>query len=164
LLVPILGFIVLDGNRRTAEIILEGVSGKRVLVGGAELALATILLWKTVPRWAKWVPGFMVLGALRACGPLLTGEFQNRPRSRMESGLFIVYAFATLAFTFGYHFEKTALLIFMISTFQYMTSAMAYPRSGPSPIAIASVTIGVATLGLVRLGVGRHRERTTPTT
>jgi hypothetical protein len=112
----------------------------------------------------------MVLGALRACGPLLTGEFQNRPLSRMESGLFIVYAAATLAFTFGYHsrqpkgFEKTALLIFMISTFPYMTSAMAYPRSGTSPIAIVSVTIGVAALGFARQGVGRHRERTTPTT
>ena len=170
MLVPILGFVVLDGNRRLAETILEGVSGKRVLVGGAELALATMLLWRTVSRWAKWVPGIMGLGALRACGSLLTDEFHNRPLSRIESGLFIVYAVATLAFTLGYHsrkpkgFEKSALLTFMISTFPYIMSAMAYPRSGPSPIAIASVTIGVAILGLARLGVGRHRKRASSTT
>jgi hypothetical protein len=34
LLVPILGLMVLDGNGRLREIIIKGVSGKRVLVGG----------------------------------------------------------------------------------------------------------------------------------
>ena len=70
LLVPILGLMVLDGNRRLAEIILEGVSGKRLLVGGAELVFATVLLWKTVSRWARWVPGLTFFGTLRASGPL----------------------------------------------------------------------------------------------
>jgi hypothetical protein len=170
LLVPILGFMVLDGNRRIAEIIVEGVSGKRVLVGGVELALATIFLWKTVSRWARWVPGLMFLGTLRACGPLLTGELQNKPLSRIESGLFIVYAVATLAFTFGYHsrqpkgFEKAALLIFMISTFPIIMYGGIYPRRSPPPLAIVSVTIGVAALGLASLGFRKHRERVTSTT
>lgn len=170
LLVPILGLIVLDGNRRLSEIVIEGVSGKRVLVGSAELALATILLWKTVSRWAKWVPGIMGLGALRACASLLTGGFQNRPLSRIESGLFILYAVATLAFTLGYHsrqpngVEKAALLIFMISTFPIFMYAGIDPRRSPPPLAIMSVTIGVAALGLARLGVGRHRKRATSAT
>jgi hypothetical protein len=170
LLVPILGLIVADGNRRLGEIIIEGVSGKRVLVGSAEIALATLLLWKTVSRWARWVPAFMVLGALRAGGSLLTGEFQNRSLSRMESGLFIVYAVATLGFTFRYHsrqpkgFEKAALLIFMISTFPIIMFAGIYPRKSTPPLAIASVTIGVAALGLARLGVRRHRTSATSTT
>jgi len=88
----------------------------------------------------------------------------------MESGLFIVYAVATLGFTFGYHsrkpkgFEKAALLIFMISTFPIIMFAGIYPRKNTPPLAIASVTIGVAALGLARLGVRRHRASATSTT
>ena len=169
LLVPILGLTVVDRSRRLGEIILEGVSGKHVLVGGAELALATILLWKTVSRRAKWVPGIMGLGALRACGSLLTGEFQNRPLSRMEFGLFIAYAVATLAFTFRYSshkpkgFEKIALLVFMISTFPYIMYAGTHP-TGNSLVAIASITLGVAALGLAWVRVARRGARAVSTT
>ena len=97
LLVPILGLIVLDGNRRLSAILLEGVEVRRVLVGTVELVLETTLLWKTVSTWARWVPAFMVLGALRAGGSLLTGEFRHKPSPRIETGLFIVYALVTFA-------------------------------------------------------------------
>ena len=173
LLVPILGIIVLDGNRRFAEVILGGASGKQALIGSAELMLGTVLLWMTACRWATWVPGMMGFGALRALGPVLTGSFQNRPLSRVEPGLFIVYAVATLAFTFRYSShkpkgsEKVALLVFMISTFPYTMYAM-YARTHPTgnflPMAIASITLGVAALGLARVRVARRSANATSTT
>jgi hypothetical protein len=138
------------------------------LVGGAELALATLLLWTTVSRWAKWVPGFMVLGSLRACGPLLTGRipaYHPQPVSRIETGLFMVYALLTFALTRQYvsrkpkGFEKVALLVFMMGATQAVMLDRAYPV-----VAIVCVTIAVAALGLAWRGVGRRVKRSTSTT
>jgi hypothetical protein len=80
---------------------------------------------------------------------------------------------ATLAFTFRYSsrkakgFEKVALLGFMISTFPYTMCAIyadTHPTGNSLPVAIASITLGVAALGLAWLNVGRHRKRATSTT
>jgi hypothetical protein len=163
----------MDGNRRVGETVLAGATGRQALAGSAELALGIVLLWKTEARWAKWVPGMMGFGALRALGSVLTGSFHNRPLSRVEPGLFIVYAVATLAFTFRYSshkpkgFEKVALLVFMISTFpytMYATYARTHPTGNSLPVAIASITLGVAALGLARVRVVRRGARATSTT
>jgi len=107
--VPTVALLVRVGNLQLAKFLLENASAKYFLVGSGELVLGSILLWKTVARWAKWVSGFMALGAFRAGISLWTGTMPGdhpTPVPRIETGLFIVYALTAGALRSDVYVQK----------------------------------------------------------
>lgn len=126
LLVPITALILFLGNLEISMCLREGATVGRLLLGGAGLAVGTLVLWATVTRWARWVPAFMGMGALKALYSTFAGtmfSFPDRPLSRVFAALAVVCA--GLAAILSWRFvdnkpegrEKAALLVFMVSTY-----------------------------------------------
>jgi hypothetical protein len=156
-LVPVTALVLFDGNRRIATAALERFSVITALLGTTELLVGVGVLSATVPRWAKWVPGLIGLGALKGLWSVWTGtmfSFPDKSFPRVEAVLFVLYAGCAALLTWRFvnrrpeGHERIAIVVFLVSTFPVL-----FFKSQPG-ILIPSLTIGLAALLL-----GRSKSR-----
>ena len=155
LLVPITALLLGLGNLEVALYVRGDATFGRLVLGGAGLAVGTLVLWATVTRWARWVPAFMGMGALKALYSTFAGtmfSFADRPLARALAASVVVCAglAAMLSWGFVRHKpegrERVALLLFMVSTYPVLFFDR-YPV-----VLLVSAAAGLSALAFGRLG------------
>ena len=154
------------------EMVLDGsASALRLLLVIPALVFGVFLLYITAARWARFVPAFMGLGALRALYSVVTGtmfSFPDRPFSRVSSASAVLTAglAAVLSWRFVDHKPKgrqpACLVLFLVSA----VSAL-FLQKHPTA-AIAGVVVALSALAVARTRWGRsgglHTVGRTPRT
>lgn len=153
-IVPLIGLVLFDGNRRIGTVVLDRFLAKHAALGAVELLLGAILLWATVSRWAKWVPAFVCLAALKATFSVWSGtmfSFPDKPIPRVEAALVALCGGAVALLTWQFvtrepeGHEKVALFMFVLSTFPLL-----FFRACPL-VAVVSLSLGLAALVFSRV-------------
>jgi hypothetical protein len=161
LLVPLVALLAADGNRRVSAAILEQLSVASLVFGSVELFVGIVLLWKTVNRWAKWIPSFALLGCIKALASLSSGRkfsFPNEPYPRSEAAVVVLFSLLAGALTWRYvsrtptRLEGVGLLALLVSTFPVLFF-------GDYPVVMAtSVAVGLLAMALARFESSRRES------
>jgi len=132
------------------------------------LAVVTIVLYSTVPRWVGWLPSLLVFGVLNSLLGLVTHHVPTNPGVVVSAGVAgLLLAFYAIGCIVSYNYDAThlsaadrlALLVYLL--------CMIWPAFAPNnlagvtPVVAWSTSIGMAAL-IASFAVHRARVAKRP--